>query len=65
MNNETLQSSLHSYIEDEIEYALEETLQERNIEIVNNMLNEGLPIKQIARITQLDLNTIEQLKLGK
>ena len=57
MNNETLQSSLHSYIEDEIE--------ERNIEIVNNMLNEGLPIKQIARITQLDLNTIEQLKLGK
>ena len=57
MNNETLQSSLHSYIEDAIE--------ERNIEIVNNMLNEGLPIKQIARITQLDLNTIEQLKLGK
>ena len=48
MNNETLQSSLHSYIEDEIE--------ERNIEIVNNMLNEGLPIKQIARITQLVLS---------
>ena len=48
MNNETLQSSLHSYIEDAIE--------ERNIEIVNNMLNEGLPIKQIARITQLVLS---------
>ena len=61
MNNETIQSSLHSYIEDEREYAREE----RNFEIVNNMLNEGLPIKQIAKITQLDLNTIKQLRPGK
>ena len=47
MNNETLQSSLHSYIEDAIE--------EEKMEIANNMLNESLPIKQIARITQLVL----------
>ena len=48
MNNETLQSSLHSYIEDAIE--------EEKMEIANNMLNESLPIKQIARITQLVLS---------
>ena len=69
MNNETIQSVLHGYIEDEREYAREEareeTLQERNIEIVNNMLNKGYSLKEINEITQLELNTIKHLSLGK
>ena len=35
------------------------------MEIVNNMLNKGYPLKEIVEITQMDLNTVEQLKLGK
>ena len=65
MNNETIQSVLHGYIEDEREYAREETLQERNIEIVNNMLNKGYSLKEINEITQLELNTIKHLSMGK
>ncbi len=68
MNNDTIQSSLHSYIEDEREYAREEVREEARkeiMEIVNNMLNEGMPIKQIAKITRVDLKTIKQLKLDK
>ena len=57
MNNETIQSSLHSYIEDEREYAREEVREE----IVSNMLNKGYSLKEINEITQLDLNTIKQL----
>ena len=57
VGHETIHASLHSYIEDEREYAREEI----NFEIANNMLNEGFSINQIAEITQLDLNTIKQL----
>ena len=57
MGHETIQASLHSYIEDEREYAREEI----NFEIANNMLDEGYSLKEINEITQLDLNTIKQL----
>ena len=61
MNNETIQSSLHSYIEDEREYAREE----RNFEVAVDLMEKGLPINQIAEISHLDLNTIKQLRPGK
>ena len=61
MNNETIQSSLHSYIEDEREYAREEAI----MEMANNMINNGISANQIAEITKIDLNTIKQLKPGK
>ena len=61
VGHETIQASLRSYIEDEREYAREE----RDIEIANNMINNGFSANQIAEITKIDLNTIKQISLGK
>ena len=69
MNNETIQSVLHGYIEDEREYARkearEEAREEAIMEMANTMINNGISMRQIAEITKLDLNTIKQLSLGK
>ena len=65
MNNETIQSVLHGYIEDEREYAREEAREEAIMEMANTMINNGISMRQIAEITKLDLNTIKHLSLGK
>ena len=65
MNNETIQSVLHGYIEDEREYAREEAREEAIMEMANTMINNGISMRQIAEITKLDINTIKQLSMGK
>ena len=44
------------------EYKLKEEVRE---EVANNMIERGFPINQIAEITELDVNSIHQLTLGK
>ena len=37
----------------------------KQTKIANNMIERGFPINQIAEITELDVNSIHQLTLGK
>ena len=39
--------------------------EEKSIEIANNMLNKGYSLNEIVEITQININTLKQLKLGK
>ena len=39
--------------------------EKKEIKIVTNMLNEGYTTDQIAKVTDLDANSIEQLKNSK
>ena len=39
--------------------------EKKEIEIATNMLNEGYTTDQIAKVTNLDANSIEQLKNSK
>jgi hypothetical protein len=43
------------------EEAREETLEDRNAEIVRNAFAKGLPIDVISDITGLDMNTVKTL----
>ena len=65
VGHETIQASLRSYIEDEREYAREEVRKERNFEIAVALIEKEFPINQIAEISHLDLNTVNQLRPGK
>ena len=44
------------------EYKLKEEVRE---EVANNMIEKGFPINQIAEITELDIDSVHQLTLGK
>ena len=73
MNNDSIYGLVHNAFQTEKEDYGEEKRQEGNqegrneekIEIVTAMIKEGLPTNQISRITQLDINSIEELKLAK
>ena len=73
MNNDSIYGLVHNAFQTEKEEYGEEKKQEGNqegrneekIEIVTAMIKEGLPTNQISRITQLDINSIEELKLAK
>ena len=73
MNNDSIYGLVHNAFQTEKEDYGEEKKQEGNqegrneekIEIVTAMIKEGLPTNQISRITQLDINSIEELKLAK
>ena len=59
------EGTIHDLMRDIVEYERQEARQERDLEIANNLINEGIPIKQIAKATKLDINTIKQLNIGK
>ena len=59
------EGTIHDLMRDVLEYERQEARQERDLEIANNLINEGIPIKQIAKATKLDINTIKQLNIGK
>ena len=42
-----------------------ECRQEGKEEVAKNMIERGFPADQIAEITELDLNSVHQLTLGK
>ena len=65
MNNDSIYGLLHKSFQTEKEDYGEEKRQEEKIEIANAMIEEGLPANQISRITNLDINSINQLKLAK
>ena len=65
MNNDTIYGALHRYFQSEKEDYGAEKKQEEKIEIANTMLNKGYSLKEVVEITQLNMNTIKQLKLGK
>ena len=72
MNEGTIHDLMRDIVEYERQEAIEETRQEdikefrqEKMEIANNLINEGLSIKQIAKATKLDINTIKQLNIGK
>ena len=72
MNEGTIHDLMRDIVEYERQEAIEETRQEtiqkikqEKMEIANNLINECIPIKQIAEITKLDINTIKQLKSEK
>ncbi|WP_299524073.1 hypothetical protein [uncultured Methanobrevibacter sp.] len=44
---------------------IQEGIKEGKEEIAGNMIKEGIPIKQISKITGLNINKIKQLKIGK
>ena len=68
MNNGSIYGDLHSYFQSEREEQGEaqrlEGKQEEKIVIVNAMIKKGLSTKQISRITNLDISSINQLKLA-
>ena len=50
----------------EILHTKENELMERGKEeIAGNMIKKGIPLKQISKITGLQINEIKQLKAGK
>ena len=59
------EGTIHDLMRDIVEYERQEARQERDLEIANNLINEGIPTNQIAEITKLDINTIKQLNIGK
>ena len=59
------EGTIHDLMRDIVEYERQEARQERDLEIANNLINEGIPTNQIAEITKLDINTIKQLKSEK
>ena len=59
------EGTIHDLMHDVLEYERQEARQERDLEIANNLINEGIPIKQIAKATKLDINTIKQLNIWK
>ena len=67
------EGTIHDLMRDIVEYerqeareeARREAIEENKMEIANNLIKEGIPIKQIAEITKLDINTIKQLKSEK
>ena len=65
MNEGTIHDLMRDIVEYERQEAREEARQERDLEIANNLINEGIPTNQIAEITKLDINTIKQLKSEK
>ena len=60
--NEILHKKEYELIEEGKEEGKELGMEKRNIEIASKMINEGLPAKLISKITELDINTIKQLK---
>ena len=65
MNEGTIHDLMRDIVEYERQEAREEARQERDLEIANNLIKEGIPINQIAKATKLDINTIKQLNIGK
>ena len=67
--NEILLKKEYELIQRGIEKGKEEVMKkgikEVKEEIAGNMIKEGIPIKQISRITRLQINEIKQLKPGK
>ena len=59
------EGTIHDLMHDVLEYERQEARQERDLEIANNLIKEGIPINQIAKATKLDINTIKQLNIGK
>ena len=57
MRDETIHDTMRRILEDERQEAVEEN----RIEIANNMIKKGIPIKLIAKITKLDLNLVKRL----
>ena len=74
MNNDSIYGLVRSAFQSEKEDYGEEKRQEgkiegkiegkeeKSIEIANNMLNKGYSLNEIVEITQLNVNTIKQLK---
>ncbi len=77
MNNDSIYGLVHTGFQSEKEeYGEEKKLEgeqngekrgikKRNIEIANTMINRGYSLKEIVEITQLNINTIKQLKLAR
>ena len=69
MNNDSIYGLVHKSFQTEKEDYGEEKRQEgeqkEKIKIATAMIKEGLPTNQISRITNLDISSINQLKLAK
>ena len=73
MNNDSIYGLVHNAFQTEKEEYGEEKKQEGNqegrneekIEIASAMINKGYSPNEINEITQLDINSIEELKLAK
>ena len=73
MNNDSIYGLVHNAFQTEKEEYGEEKKQEgnqegrneRDIEIASAMINKGYSSNEINEITQLDINSIEELKLAK
>ncbi len=69
LNGTSINEILHKK-EYEIREGAKEEGKKEGIEITkeklaNNMIKEGLPISQISRISELDVDSLHQLTLGK
>ena len=65
---EAIEEAIEETRQQLIEETRQETIQkikQEKMEIANNLINEGIPMKQIAKATKLDINTIKQLNIGK
>ena len=73
MNNENIYTDLHNHLQAEKEECRQEGertgeikgKQKRNIEIASTMIDKGYSPNEIVEITQLDINSIEELKLAR
>ena len=73
MNNENIYTDLHNHIQAEKEECRQEGKIEGNqegrneekIEIASTMIDKGYSPNEIVEITQLDINSIEELKLAR
>ena len=61
MHDKTVPDVMHDILKDEKQEAIEE----RNMEIANDMIKERLPTNIISKISELDLNSVKKLQLGK
>lgn len=70
MRNDNIFGTVHQYFQSELEEYGEKKKEEARIEgrrevdikVAKNMIKLNYPLKEIAEITKLDINTIKQLK---